>query len=224
MSSDLSTAVAELATGRGSAAQHLERARGRLAGCQRAFIRTSSTPRARPRATPMPSPRAGRPLPLAGLAVCIKDLFDVHGAPTTAGSRSLALRRPPSATAPAVARLRAAGAALIGHTNLTEFAFSGVGINPHFGTPAQPRRARSSSAAHPRRLDVGRRGRRSRPAPPGPRSVPTPAARSAFPPRCWPGRLQEHASLTPPRADSAVAFARHVLRHHALGARRGAAA
>ena len=74
--------------------------------------------------------------PLAGLAVSVKDLFDVRGQPTTAGSLALSDAQPASADAPAVARLRTAGAALIGHTNLSEFAFSGVGINPHHGTPA----------------------------------------------------------------------------------------
>jgi len=73
---------------------------------------------------------------LAGLAVSVKDLFDVAGVPTTAASASMADAAPASADCPAVARLRAAGAALVGHTNLTEFAFSGVGINPHHGTPA----------------------------------------------------------------------------------------
>ncbi len=74
--------------------------------------------------------------PLAGLAVSIKDLFDIAGQTTAAGS--LVLARSPVAKhdAPAVARLRAAGAALIGRSNMTEFAFSGVGINPHYGTPA----------------------------------------------------------------------------------------
>jgi len=82
---------------------------------------------------------AGAPLPaLAGLAVSVKDLFDVHGQPTTAGSTVLADAPPAAADAPAVARLRGAGAALLGHTNMTEFAFSGVGINPHHGTPANP--------------------------------------------------------------------------------------
>ena len=79
---------------------------------------------------------AGVPLPsLAGLAVSVKDLFDVAGMPTTAGSVVLA-HTPAASDAPVVARLRAAGAALVGHTNLSEFAFSGVGINPHHGTPA----------------------------------------------------------------------------------------
>jgi Asp-tRNA(Asn)/Glu-tRNA(Gln) amidotransferase A subunit family amidase len=82
---------------------------------------------------------AGAPLPiLAGLAVSIKDLFDVAGHPTTAGSRSMGDALAATHDSMAVARLRQAGAALIGHTNLSEFAYSGVGINPHFGTPANP--------------------------------------------------------------------------------------
>lgn len=89
---------------------------------------------------------AGAPLPpLAGLAVSIKDLFDVAGWPTTAGSRSMADALPAAADCPAVARLRSAGAALTGHTNLSEFAFSGVGINPHHGTPVNP----VTAAFHP---------------------------------------------------------------------------
>lgn len=75
-------------------------------------------------------------LPLGGLAVSIKDLFDMEGMVTAAGS--LALQDAPAARqdCPAVARLRAAGGIVNGRTNMTEFAFSGVGINPHFGTPA----------------------------------------------------------------------------------------
>jgi amidase/aspartyl-tRNA(Asn)/glutamyl-tRNA(Gln) amidotransferase subunit A len=72
------------------------------------------------------------------LPVSIKDLFDVAGMPTTAASRVLADAAPATADCPAVARLRAAGAALVAHTNLSEFAFSGVGINPHHGTPSNP--------------------------------------------------------------------------------------
>ncbi|MET0334557.1 MAG: amidase [Rhizobacter sp.] len=80
---------------------------------------------------------AGAPLPaLAGLAISVKALFDVQGQTTTAASRVLAEAAPAKADCPAVARLRAAGAALTGHTNMTEFAFSGVGMNPHYGTPA----------------------------------------------------------------------------------------
>jgi len=76
--------------------------------------------------------------PLAGLPVSIKDLFDVAGEVTLAGSRALDDRPPATHDAPIVARLRAAGAVIIGKTNMTEFAFSGVGINPHFGTPGNP--------------------------------------------------------------------------------------
>ncbi len=76
--------------------------------------------------------------PLHGLPIAIKDLFDVAGEPTTAGSRVLAGAPAASADAAVVTRLRAAGAVLVGKTNMTEFAFSGVGINPHYGTPANP--------------------------------------------------------------------------------------
>jgi aspartyl-tRNA(Asn)/glutamyl-tRNA(Gln) amidotransferase subunit A len=76
--------------------------------------------------------------PLTGIAVSIKDLFDVAGQTTAAGSTVLA--QAPAAThdCTAVARLRAAGATLAGRTNMVEFAFSGVGINPHYGTPVNP--------------------------------------------------------------------------------------
>ncbi|MFO1292352.1 MAG: amidase [Rubrivivax sp.] len=78
------------------------------------------------------------PAPLAGLPVSIKDLFDVAGETTLACSRLRRDAAPAAADAPAVARLRAAGAALVGRTNMSEFAFSGVGINPHYGTPRNP--------------------------------------------------------------------------------------
>ena len=74
--------------------------------------------------------------PLAGLAVSVKDLFDMQGMPTPAGSRVLAEAPPAACDALAVQRLRAAGGAVIGRTQMVEFAFSGVGINPHHGTPA----------------------------------------------------------------------------------------
>lgn len=77
-----------------------------------------------------------RQKPLAGLAISVKDLFDIQGQVTTAGSLALADRPPAVQDCTAVARLKAAGAAVIGRTNMTEFAFSGVGVNPHFDTPA----------------------------------------------------------------------------------------
>jgi aspartyl-tRNA(Asn)/glutamyl-tRNA(Gln) amidotransferase subunit A len=78
------------------------------------------------------------PSPLAGLPVSVKDLFDIAGDVTTAGSKILRGRPAAAVDAAAVARLRAAGAVVIGRSNMTEFAFSGIGINPHYGTPANP--------------------------------------------------------------------------------------
>jgi Asp-tRNA(Asn)/Glu-tRNA(Gln) amidotransferase A subunit family amidase len=100
--------------------------------CRHAFIHADFAA-ARQQAAASP---AGSPL--AGLAVSVKDLFDVAGQTTSAGS--LVLRQAPAARqdSAAVARLRAAGAAFIGRTNMSEFAFSGVGVNPHHGTPANP--------------------------------------------------------------------------------------
>jgi len=83
--------------------------------------------------------RAGvRRSPVDGLPVSVKDLFDVAGDVTRAGSRILEKNPPAKADAAAVARLRAAGAVLIGRTNMVEFAFGGVGLNPHYGTPKNP--------------------------------------------------------------------------------------
>ena len=73
-----------------------------------------------------------------GLPVSVKDLFDVGGDVTRAGSKVLAGAPPARADAPAVARLRAAGAILVGRTNMVEFAFGGLGLNPHYGTPRNP--------------------------------------------------------------------------------------
>ena len=76
--------------------------------------------------------------PLAGLPVSIKNLCDVAGETTLAGSKALDDAPPAKADAPVVARLRAAGAVIVGSTNMSEFAFSGVGFNPHYGTPGNP--------------------------------------------------------------------------------------
>ncbi|UXY55684.1 amidase [Pseudomonas tohonis] len=76
--------------------------------------------------------------PLDGLPVSIKDLFDVAGQVTRAGSRVLEGEPAALGDAPVVASLREAGAVLMGRTNMTEFAYSGLGLNPHFGTPLSP--------------------------------------------------------------------------------------
>lgn len=128
---DLSAIRQSLHEGRTSAQDEIERAisAAQSPACDRVFLQTQFD-EARAAAV------ANQALPLAGLAVSVKDLFDIAGQPTRAGS--VVLDDAPAALhdAPAVARLRAAGGALIGRTNMTEFAYSGVGINPHYGTPA----------------------------------------------------------------------------------------
>jgi amidase/aspartyl-tRNA(Asn)/glutamyl-tRNA(Gln) amidotransferase subunit A len=140
MAIDLTAAAAGLAAGRGHAAELIEESlhAARAATCDHAFLRWFDQD-ARAAAHAADAARAvGQPLPLGGLAVSVKDLFDVQGVPTTAGSKVLAHAAPAIRDCTVVARLRAAGAALIGHTNLTEFAYSRIGINPHFGTPHNP--------------------------------------------------------------------------------------
>lgn len=76
--------------------------------------------------------------PVEGIPVSVKDLYDVAGDVTRAGSRVLDDAPAATADSPAVARLRAAGAVIVGRTNMVEFAFGGVGLNPHYGTPKNP--------------------------------------------------------------------------------------
>ena len=129
----------------------------------------------------MTEPRASSSLGLTvgeGIPLAVKDLFDTAGLVTTYGSILFA-EHVPTETAEAVRRLEAAGYVDVGKTNLHEFAYGTTSENPHFGTGAEPARARAASpaarAAAPRR--------RSRPGSPTPRSAPTPAARSGSPPR-----------------------------------------
>ncbi|MGC1410406.1 MAG: amidase [Acetobacteraceae bacterium] len=83
--------------------------------------------------------RVGRePSRYAGIPVSLKDLFDIAGEPTPAGSRVLDDAPPATTHAPVVQRMLAAGFVPVGRTNMTEFAFSGLGINPHYGTPRAP--------------------------------------------------------------------------------------
>ncbi len=76
--------------------------------------------------------------PVEGLPISVKDLYDVGGEVTRAGSKVLANAAPAKSDAPAVARLRAAGAVIVGRTNMVEFAFGTTGLNPHYGTPKNP--------------------------------------------------------------------------------------
>jgi aspartyl-tRNA(Asn)/glutamyl-tRNA(Gln) amidotransferase subunit A len=82
--------------------------------------------------------RGVAPSPFAGIPISIKDLFDIAGDVTTAGSAILRGAPPAKGDAPAVARLRTAGFIPVGRGNMTEFAFSGIGINSHYGTPLNP--------------------------------------------------------------------------------------
>ncbi|HZR69608.1 MAG TPA: amidase [Burkholderiales bacterium] len=133
----------ELAAGKTSSRELVERALARIADPAgegaRTFIRVHAE-RARADADACDRKRKDGvvPSPLAGIPVSVKDLFDVAGDVTTAGSKVLRDAPAASADAVAVARLRVAGAVVIGRTNMTEFAYSGIGINPHYGTPANP--------------------------------------------------------------------------------------
>jgi Asp-tRNA(Asn)/Glu-tRNA(Gln) amidotransferase A subunit family amidase len=131
MHPDLHASLARMQRGQTSASAEIDRAIAQAQSdtCAKVFTATSFE---QARSSAIQSAH----LPLAGLAVTVKDLFDVQGQVTTAGSTVLAERPPASQDAPSVARLRAAGAALLGRTNMSEFAFSGVGVNPHHGTPA----------------------------------------------------------------------------------------
>jgi aspartyl-tRNA(Asn)/glutamyl-tRNA(Gln) amidotransferase subunit A len=135
--------AADLAAGRTTSRELIEQALGRIADPagegKRAFVKVYETA-ARAAAEAQDRLRAAGYIasPLAGLPVSIKDLFDVAGEVTLAGSRALDDAPPATADAPIVARLKRAGAVIVGRTNMTEFAFSGVGINPHFGTPGNP--------------------------------------------------------------------------------------
>ncbi|MCZ8295123.1 MAG: amidase [Hylemonella sp.] len=130
---DLHAIRQRLLAGQTSPGAEIEQAIARAAGpaCAHAFLQTDFDG-ARAQAVAADPARQ----PLAGLAVSVKDLFDVAGQVSRAGAIVLKDAPPASQDALAVARLRAAGAALIGRTNMSEFAYSGVGVNPHYGTPA----------------------------------------------------------------------------------------
>ena len=130
----------DLEAGRISARQLVEDCLARIADPagegQRTFIRVDREA-ALEAADAMDRLRKAKAAPsrFAGIPVSIKDLFDIRGQVTRAGSRALEDSAPAERDAPAVARLRRAGMIVIGRTNMTEFAYSGIGINPHYGTP-----------------------------------------------------------------------------------------
>lgn len=135
--------AADLAAGRTTARALVEEALARIADPEgegaRAFVRVDAEG-ARRMADASDALRRNGTVrsPIEGLPVSVKDLFDVAGQVTRAGSVVRADAAPAAHDAAAVARLRAAGAVLLGRTNMVEFAFGGVGLNPHTGTPRNP--------------------------------------------------------------------------------------
>jgi aspartyl-tRNA(Asn)/glutamyl-tRNA(Gln) amidotransferase subunit A len=136
----LATLAEDLDSGRTSARKLVDQCLARIADASgegaRAFIHVDAEA-AIEAAEAMDRLREVKAAPsrYAGIPVSIKDLFDIKGQVTRAGSRALDDSPPAEADASAVARLRRAGFVVIGRTNMTEFAFSGIGINPHYGTP-----------------------------------------------------------------------------------------
>ena len=133
MLTDLQTTLRRLRNGETHPAFEVARAidAASSAPCQHAFLKTTFD-----EALAVAGSSQNLSTRLAGLPISVKDLFDVAGQTTSAGSVALKDAAPAQFDCPAVARLRRAGAALMGRTNMVEFAFSGVGVNPHFGTPA----------------------------------------------------------------------------------------
>ncbi len=133
MLTDLQTTLRRLRNGKTHPAFEVARAidAASSAPCQHAFLKTTFD-----EALAVAGSSQNLSTRLAGLPISVKDLFDVAGQTTSAGSVALKDAAPAQFDCPAVARLRRAGAALMGRTNMVEFAFSGVGVNPHFGTPA----------------------------------------------------------------------------------------
>lgn len=135
--------AADLAAGRTTSRQLTEEALARIEDPKgegkRAFVKVWRTQALAAADASDLQRKAGIVLsPLAGIPVSIKDLCNVAGETTLAGSKALDDAKPAAADAPVVARLRAAGAVIVGSTNMSEFAFSGVGFNPHYGTPGNP--------------------------------------------------------------------------------------
>ena len=139
----LESLATDLATGRTTALALAETALARAQDAAgegaRVFTRLSAE-RARASAKASDGLRAAGIVrsPLEGIPVSVKDLFDVASEVTTAGSEVLKGAAPATRNAPVIDRLIAAGAVIVGRTNMSEFAFSGLGLNPHYGTPANP--------------------------------------------------------------------------------------
>jgi aspartyl-tRNA(Asn)/glutamyl-tRNA(Gln) amidotransferase subunit A len=136
----LASLADDLAAGRTTSAQLVDACLAQIADPNgegaRVFIQVDAEG-ARAAAAAMDSLRRAKaaPSPYAGIPISVKDLFDIEGQQTRAGSRALDDQAPAKRSAPVVQRLRRAGFVIVGRTNMTEFAYSGIGINPHYGTP-----------------------------------------------------------------------------------------
>ena len=135
---DLTATLERLRAGHTTPAAEIERAleAATSARCEHAFLQLFADEARQQAALAESAGLASQPL--GGLPVSVKDLFDIAGQPTPAGSTVLRDAAPAAFDAGAVARLKAAGGIVVGRTNMTEFAFSGMGVNPHHGTPANP--------------------------------------------------------------------------------------
>lgn len=132
MKKDLIATLQAIAAGQTTAEQEAVRCleMAQSASCQHAFLTLSDSI-----LDDAKNPTNAKSM-LRGLPVSVKDLFDIQGQTTTAGSLVLAGAAPAQRDSVAVARLRQSGGSLLGRTNMVEFAFSGVGVNPHHGTPS----------------------------------------------------------------------------------------
>ncbi|MDR0214513.1 MAG: amidase [Comamonas sp.] len=141
MTTTLTQAAERLAQGQTSATQLAEQALERAAQGEgpRVFTRVlREQALAEARASDVLRAAGLARSPLEGLPISVKDLFDIAGHSTLGGSKLLASATPATQTAEVVQRLRRAGAVIVGTTNMTEFAYSGLGLNPHYGTPRNP--------------------------------------------------------------------------------------
>ena len=139
----LAELAADLATGRTSSRALVEACLEKIEDPsgegRRAFLHVDKgSARAQADAMDLLRSSGAAPSPYAGIPISIKDLFDITGQVTRAGSTVLANHPAATQDATSVARLRRAGFVLIGRTNMSEFAFSGLGMNPHYGTPRNP--------------------------------------------------------------------------------------
>jgi aspartyl-tRNA(Asn)/glutamyl-tRNA(Gln) amidotransferase subunit A len=130
---DLQTIAQAIRAGQASAFEHMQRSLeiAQSKACESTF--RSLNPLAL-----LQAQQNSADLPLAGLAISVKDLFDVAGEVSASGSTVMAGNAPAAQDAVAVSRLKAAGGVVLGRTHMVEFAFSGMGVNPHFGTPVNP--------------------------------------------------------------------------------------